>query len=466
MRPRGLLALALFSSATLAHAEERTLRLRYSPQDALAGRYQYVPFDVPAGTTRIDMSYRYDKAGGANAIDLGLLEPGSLELGTRALRGFSGGERDTAFVAVDSATPGYWPGPIGAGRWHVLLGLYKVGPAGVDAEVVVKMTSGAASAAAPALAARPAEPIRKGAAWFSGGLHAHTVHSDGKLTTQELAAAARADGLDFLAITDHNNSVHQLDRIDAPGLLLITGEEVTTPGGHMNVWGLAGPRAFVDFRVSPGDPRIQTLVDAAHAAGALASINHPYVDCFACAWTHAIPEGIDALEIANRDAQTLAQSVAMWDVLLRQGRRVTAVGASDYHRPGQNAIGTASVRVWAEELSRRAILDAIRQGRVVVMADGKTPPPILQARAGGRVASVGDSVSVKPAELIEVEVAAAAPAYAGGASISSGVGSRWRAPSWRTSRRASRAGPPPTVTCGFMSTRPAVRRSRSRTRSS
>lgn len=394
-------------------AEPRVIDVHYGPRDALAGRYQYVPFEVPAGTTRVEVGYRYDKAGGLNVVDLGLMEPGSLELGTTAFRGWSGGERSEIFVANDAATPGYWPGPIPAGRWHVQLGLYKVGPDGIDVRITVA-TSSASGGSAPGLAPRPREPLRSGAGWYSGGLHAHTVHSDGRLTPQQLAVAARADGLDFLTITDHNNTAHQLDPVEVPDLLVIPGEEVTTPGGHMNVWGLAGVRDFVDFRVLPGDAAIQTIVDAARARGALVSINHPYVDCSACAWTHAVPEGLTGIEIANRDARQLQQSIAMWDVLLRQGRRLTAVGASDFHRVGENPIGTASVRVWAAELSARAILQAIQAGRVVVMADGRTPPPSLAVRAAGREGRVGDTLSVASGEPIEIEVAAAAPVYAGG----------------------------------------------------
>lgn len=400
-------------TASAADPEPRQIQVRYGPQDAFRGRYQYVPFDVPPGTTRVDVACSYDKAGGQNVADLGLLEPGSLELGTNAFRGWSGGERNEIFVAVDGATPGYWPGPIPAGRWHVQLGLYKVAAAGMDVRITVR-TSSPAAGATPGLAARPSEPIRRGAAWYSGGLHAHTLHSDGKLTPQQLAEAARADGLDFLAITDHNNTAHQLDAIDVPGLLVFAGEEVTTPGGHMNVWGLVGARALIDFRVLPGDAAIQQLVDAARARGALASINHPYVDCYACPWTHAIPDGVSGIEIANRDAKQLLQSIAMWDVLLRQGRRVTAVGASDFHRLAENPIGTASVRVWAEELGTRAILAAIQAGRVVVMADGRTPPPLLTVRAAGREGRPGDTLAVKNGEPLEISVSADAPAYAGG----------------------------------------------------
>ncbi|HET9315676.1 MAG TPA: CehA/McbA family metallohydrolase [Vicinamibacteria bacterium] len=413
MRVAGAVGAVLWLAATAHGAEPQVVRKHLTSADAFMTRYVYVPFEVPPGTTRVEFEYAYDRANGANVVDLGLLEPGTLALGTTAFRGWTGGERTGGFVAVDDATPGYWPGPIPAGRWHVQLGLYKVGAAGVDVDVTVK-TSRDPVGQTPALPARPAEPIAREARWYSGGLHAHTLHSDGKVTAAELGRLAREAGLDFLAITDHNNTAHQRERIDVPGLLVITGEEITTPGGHANVWGLSGERAFVDFRVLPGDPTLQQVVDQARAQGALVSINHPYADCYACTWTHAVPQDLDAIEISNPGAASIALAIGLWDSLLREGRRVTAVGASDWHRAGQQPIGTASVRVRADELSTRAILDAIRRRRVVVMADGQTPPPGFTVKAAGQTVGVGEEVSVGPGAALEVEVACDGAAYAGG----------------------------------------------------
>jgi hypothetical protein len=409
-----VLALLLVAAASPADAgEPQVVRKHLTAADAFMSRYVYVPFEVPDGTTRVDFEYRYDRANGANVIDLGLLEPGSLAIGTTAFRGWTGGERTGGFVAVDDATTGYWPGPIPKGVWHVQLGLYKVGADGVDVEVTVRTGSGPVGAT-PALPARAAEPLARGARWYSGALHAHTLHSDGRLTAQELATLAREAGLDFLAITDHNNTAHQRERIDAPGLLVITGEEITTPGGHANVWGLSGARAFVDFRVLPGDPALQAIVDQARTQGALVSINHPYADCFACTWTHAVPQDLDAIEISNPGASSLALALALWDALLRDGRRVTAVGASDWHRHGQQPIGSASVRVFADELSTPAILGAIRHRRVVVMADASTAPPRFTVRSAGQAAGVGEDLSVGPGATLDVEVECEGAAYAGG----------------------------------------------------
>lgn len=391
--------------------DRQVVTRRFTARDQQVGRYQYVPFDVPAGTSRVVVAYRYDRRDGANVVDLGLFEPGPLAPGSRSFRGWSGGGRDTVTIAVDRATPGYWPGPIPPGRWHVMLGLYKVVPEGVDVEVTVETSADPSTAGPPALAPRPREPLRPGAAWYAGALHAHTIHSDGALAPQELADMARRERLDFLAITDHNNTAHQLETIDAPGLLLITGEEVTTPGGHFNVWGLAGERAYVDFRVAAGDPAIHALAAGVRQRGALVSINHPFASCAGCPWTHPIPDALDAIEISEERPEARLQAMALWDVLLRQGRRVAAVATSDWHR-GPAPLGAPAVRVFAPELSAPAILDGIREGRVVVVASASLPAPILSVRAGAVTAGVGGRLRASAGEPIQIDLQGA-PEYDG-----------------------------------------------------
>ena len=416
MKRNALAGALLVASTAFAAAEDapRVIKAHFTPKQQQVDRYVQVPFDITPGTTRIDIELKYDRSNGENVVDLGLLEPGSLELGTRAFRGWTGGERSAIFVSATDATPGYWPGPIQAGRWNVGLGLYKVGAAGVDVEVTVRTSVAPLSAAMPSLPARAKEPIRTGPAWYSGALHAHTHHSDGALSAQALAQKARAEGLDFLAITDHNNTASQREIIDVPGLLTLLGEEVTTPGGHANVWGLGGARDFVDFRVSPGDPAIHTLFRAAAGRGALIGINHPYSACVACSWTHPVPDAVNTIEITGREPAEIVRAVALWDMLLTAGRRVTAIGVSDWHR-GDTPIGAASVRVWANELSTRAILDSIRAGRVIVMADAATAPPDVRVTWASKEARVGDTLTLARGDAYALDVALSvdAPLYRG-----------------------------------------------------
>jgi hypothetical protein len=408
----GLAGPEIAFTQSAAAAVPRVIKSHFTQKHQQVDRYVQIPFEVAAGTTRIDIELKYDRANGENVVDLGLLEPGTYELGTRAFRGWTGGERSAIFVSAVDATPGYWPGPIQAGKWNVGLGLYKVGTTGVDVEVTVKTSSDPVAAAMPSLPPRPKEPIRTGPAWYSGALHAHTHNSDGGLSAQALAAKARGEGLDFLAITDHNNTASQREVIDVPGLLTILGEEVTTPGGHANVWGLGGMRDFVDFRVSPGDPAIHSLFKRVAARGALIGINHPYASCVVCSWTHPIPDVVNTVEITGREPAEIVRAVALWDMLLIAGRRVTAIGVSDWHR-GDSPLGAASVRVWANELSTRAILDSIRAGRVVVMADGATPPPEFRIASGSKEARVGDTLALNPGDSFVVTAVAEAPLFQG-----------------------------------------------------
>ncbi|MER7546255.1 PHP domain-containing protein [Spirillospora sp. NPDC127506] len=74
-------------------------------------------------------------------------------------------------------------------------------------------------------------------------MHSHTVHSDGTLPVRELACLAASQGLDFLAVTDHNTVSHQPELPAASahaGVLLLPGQEVTTDLGHANVFGADG----------------------------------------------------------------------------------------------------------------------------------------------------------------------------------------------------------------------------------
>lgn len=385
-------------------ASRQVLTRHFGPEDRGAGRYQYIPFDVPPDTSRLDIRYRYDRAGGTNVIDLGLFEPGPLDLGTTAFRGWSGSERTAISFTASTATPGYRPGPLPAGRWHLMLGLYRVAQGGVDVNITIEVRQGPATAAAVPRPA-PTAALRPASGWYRGDLHLHTVHSDGALTLAKLTTRARQAGLDFIAVTDHNNTTHQFDAAGEDRIVRLVGEEVTTPGGHANVWGLS-PGDWIDFRVRPQERRIGALVAAATARGALFSINHPSASCLDCSWTHEIPSGVAAIEIWNRADGPQAEAIALWDRLLGEGRQLTAVGSSDWHRDPV-PLGAASVAVFAQELSAPAVLDAIRHHRVVVMRDPRAPVPAFWVgNAAGTVkATVGESLRDRAGAMLAIEVA-------------------------------------------------------------
>jgi len=109
-----------------------------SPQDRRASTYRLLPFDVPEGVSRLEVSYSFsdDDPGGfmrpaGNILDIGLFDPrGSEFLCAQGFRGWSGAARRTFFIAPGEATPGYLPGPILSGGWAILLGLSRILPRG------------------------------------------------------------------------------------------------------------------------------------------------------------------------------------------------------------------------------------------------------------------------------------------------------------------------------------------------
>src|SRR5215467_12064869 len=187
---------------------------RWTLEDRFASPWHYLPVEVPPGTGALRVELEYERTGGT-VLDLGCFGPGGF-------RGWSGSSRESFVIARDAATPGYLPGELEAGTWQVMIGVHRVPPDGVG----YRLTAQAATAPGPLLHPEPsppappvprerpprrALPARPGHRWLAGDLHTHTVHSDGALTVPELARFAVGQGLDFLAITDHNTVSHHCE---------------------------------------------------------------------------------------------------------------------------------------------------------------------------------------------------------------------------------------------------------------
>ena len=212
----------------------QTISAQITRADQASNPYFYVPFEVPAGTTRIDVSLDYFKAEDC-IIDLGVVDPrDSGYPSAEGFRGWSGGARDSFFVATDDATPGYVHGEIPPGRWHVILGLYKLPEAGAAVRLSIGL-----DANPRALTPQPVRtyPVRNQAGWYKGDLHCHTFHSDAKGAPELLHAAARQAGLDFLAIADHNTTTQRryFHPQSSADLVFVRAMEVTTAEGHVAI---------------------------------------------------------------------------------------------------------------------------------------------------------------------------------------------------------------------------------------
>ena len=358
-----------------------------------------IPFHVPEGSTRVTLAYEHDAG---HILDLGLQDPrGGPFPSIEGFRGWSGGARCEAFVALDDATPGYLAGDLPSGTWHALLGRAHVAAPGCQYRVDVRIDVEDASDSrhpedsagvtpvhptvpvptAPAATAPAPRSAPIDAPWFPGDLQSHTHHSDAKGSLDDLLGEAEDQGLAYLAVTDHNTVSHHapLARHDGTRVLGIPGMEVTSYYGHANVWGASG---WVDFRLVR-DADVEWMVDRAHALGGVVSINHPKTQpgCIGCDWTFAIPAGVDAMEVWQGPWWLNNwESLARYDALLVEGRRISLVGGSDRHQqadferdPAILKLGSPTTWLQVETLTLPHVLAALRTGRASVSESSAGP---------------------------------------------------------------------------------------------
>ncbi|MET7453797.1 CehA/McbA family metallohydrolase [Streptomyces sp. NPDC005574] len=381
--------------------------------------FVYVPVEVPSGVREIRVAYTYDRpsvpAGTAgNALDIGVFDERGTELGGRGFRGWSGGARTGFFVRADDATPGYLPGPVRPGTWHIALGPYTVAPQGLSYEITITLTYGEPGAAVEPVYP-PARARGRGRAWYRGDCHLHSWHSDGRRTPAEIAALARAAGLDFVNTSEHNTNAGHAHWADVAGddLLVMLGEEVTTRNGHVLALG-TDPGTFVDWRYRARDNRFGRFARLIRRAGGLVVPAHPHATCVGCNWKFGFAEA-DAVEVWN-GPYTPDDEVALadWDGMLvasvRGGGRdwIPAMGNSDAHRD-PDAVGLPQTVVLADDLTREAILDGIRAGRSYVAESARISLSLTATGGRGEQAGIGDRLEVPPDAPVTVraEVAGA-----------------------------------------------------------
>lgn len=407
----------------------------------IPGETLYLPFNLPAGIQRLEA--RFIEGSPDTKLGLGLFGPGGAKFQTGDFRGITGEERREIFVQQDAATLGFTAGDLPSGEW--LIAVPNFLNFGGTAFVEVKMFSqnGIVDADLVNLTKPAIEPVPEMVidqpGWYKGDLHVHTVYSSDSFssgsakTPRAAAEAAQANGLDFIALTDHNVTVQnrQLRSASPENFLLLAGEEVTTwvgGPGHLVVAGLDATD-HIDWRFRPefgryartplwneNDSPIIPLLEQLREKKIFATAAHPYVVPGAGSdWgffqdsdldARALP---DALEIWNAEffASSGDLSLRQWDLELTRNRKLCVNGGSDIHGfEGSNPlgtpykIGTPTTVVWAESLSRRAIVDSLRSCRAYITQNPEGPSLVIKSGTF----MMGDTVFASATESVPVEI--------------------------------------------------------------
>ncbi|MGH9280226.1 MAG: CehA/McbA family metallohydrolase [Acidimicrobiales bacterium] len=377
--------------------------------------YLMLPFDVRPGTARLEVEYGWKALPPAppenkltqTIFDLGLWD----EHGYRdpqGFRGWSGSRHKEIWIQGDTAQRAYRPGPINPGTWYVDLGVAAVGPTGAEWKVTIRAVRGPSTAPPTADRVDPTHVARTEPGWYHGDFHMHSWHSNPKGPDKfEFVKFARDAHLDFLPVTEyvvgHHWNEYGVVQRENPDLVIWPGREIVTYFGH--VQSIGETDGFIEFRHGFEDVNIADIQREVRGHGALFQVNHPTTFpgplfqnfCRGCAFELGDEidwDAVDTIEVLTGEAMVrpgeydmpdLGVAVAnpfsrsaidLWESLLNQGHKITAVSGSD-DKHGDK-FGTCATAVYARELSRPALIEAIRAGRAYVRTRGVAKSPALE----------------------------------------------------------------------------------------
>lgn len=377
--------------------------------------YLELPFEVARGVSKLIVTYTY--SGDETVLDLGIWDADGFN--HRGFRGWSGSRQGRlphqppVVIQADKASRNYNPARIEPGKWHVELGVGHI-----DTETNYKVTVKCGKVRLrkspkpdPVDATHVADQT---AGWYFGDFHMHAYHSNLNAPTQsEFVDYAKAAQLDFLPITEYQINRHWNEwgtTAEAnPELIFWPGREVITYYGHANIIGET-PK-MVEYRHGYKDVSIANIQQKSVEAGALFQINHPTVTpppldflCRGCYWeldTEIDYSLVDTIEvvIAGDAAVFIPTAIEFWEEKLLEGYFIAPTGGSD-DKLGPD-YGIPATAVYAEQLSRPALIEAIRAGHVWVAVLGVESSPTIEftASGGGEEAIFGDTLPVASADF-------------------------------------------------------------------
>ena len=183
--------------------------------------------------------------------------------------------------------------------------------------------------------------------FYRGNLHTHSTRSDGVLSAEEVCRRYRAEGYDFLALTDHFIGAYQYPIVDTVpfrsnefttilGAELHSGKMENSELWHILAVGLPAdfaPSHSPGFHAVEGQETGPELAARAVAAGAFVAVAHPQWSGLTVADARSLTSA-HAVEIYNHGCAMgcdRPDGFAVLDQLLAEGKRINLIATDDAH---------------------------------------------------------------------------------------------------------------------------------------
>jgi hypothetical protein len=213
--------------------------------------------------------------------------------------------------------------------------------------------------------------------FFRGNLHTHSNLSDGALPLEEVCRRYKAEGYDFLSVTEHFIGEYGYPIADTTpfrdnrfttllGAELHSGAMQNGELWHILAVGL--PRDFVPpqspgFHPTQGQETGPEIARRAREAGAFVAIAHPQWSGMTLDDARSI-DAAHAVEVYNHGCYTgcdRADGFHTADLLLSEGRKLTMIATDDAHFTEPDHFG-GWVMVKAEANTPELLLEALKSG--------------------------------------------------------------------------------------------------------
>lgn len=225
-----------------------------------------------------------------------------------------------------------------------------------------------------------------GEGWFSGDSHTHSKYSDGSGTIKENLNELKQKGLDYITITDHENSSGWDDSQseDLKDLIVVRGNEYSAKTGHAVIMNVNEDKPYA----SMDKKQLVDYIKQSTKNRGLIYAAHPYQE--PPTWSgEDWNVGINGIEVWNgwwgARHKYNVDSFTQWDKMNKEGRHIYGIATTDAH--SSENIGKTFTTAYLKDFSSDGIIDSYRKGHMY-----GSNGPIINFNIGSHI--MGDDIEI------------------------------------------------------------------------